>query len=496
MKTKEIETILDAYIDGGCNTGESGRTPYHIAAGYADADALRILINRSTDDINAKDDSGNTPLLYLSKIRADSSIATEDEMEECARLLLGNGARVARSGNNTNALIEACRYSHLGIVKAIIDSGAKLSGTTAQGLNALHIAAEAAGLAASDIRRNENRIADFAVTWYPDSSKEMTYSDLEKAKEREKRVLEIIRLLLDSGEIDLEDKSDSGRTPFDEAMMQNGKKASALLRGLDPDDPHNAATGGMDIFQALWVKDNEALKAILEDGPDLTEECSYRDMTDFIGFHPLASSLAWMNTEAALLLLDSGADPSSRCADGRASAFSVLLKSAGSDSYGWKKAEPVLDSFYAHGWDPEKPVDRFEESALSFACTDADETGFCFIRYLVQHGANVNARDDNGRTPVMKLFGERFIMNKALDALELLLDKGADINAVDNDGNTVLHYIADSSSRNEAKEAFDIILEYSDIDASAVNNEGKSVLDNAQYWENESLIKLILSLTI
>lgn len=156
----------------------------------------------------------------------------------------------------------------------------------------------------------------------------------------------------------------------------------------------------------------------------------------------------------------------------------------------------MLESFLVHGWDPEKSVDRFGESALSLACTDADETGVEFIKYLVRHGADVNARDDRGRTPLMKLFGERHIMNRALDALEILLDKGADMNAADNDGNTVLHFIADSSSRNEAKDALDIMLDYGDVDAEAVNNDGKTALDNAQYWENESLIKLILSLTI
>ena len=145
MKTKEIEAAVHAYIEDNHIGLDGGKTPYHIAATNADTEALRILIEHSSDNINAKDDSGSTPLLYLSMIRADSTLATEEEIGESARLLLENGARVTRSGNNTTSLIEACRYAHLSIVEAMIDSGARLTGTTAQGLNALHVAAEAAG---------------------------------------------------------------------------------------------------------------------------------------------------------------------------------------------------------------------------------------------------------------------------------------------------------------------------------------------------------------
>ena len=116
MKTTEIEAAVHAYIEDNIAVLDGGKTAYHIAAANADAEALRILIEHSNDNINAKDDSGSTPLLYLSMIRADSTLATEEEIGESARLLLENGARVTRSGNNTTALIEACRYAHLSIV--------------------------------------------------------------------------------------------------------------------------------------------------------------------------------------------------------------------------------------------------------------------------------------------------------------------------------------------------------------------------------------------
>lgn len=56
------------------------------------------------------------------------------------------------------------------------------------------------------------------------------------------------------------------------------------------------------------------------------------------------------------------------------------------------------------------------------------------IRELIDKGANVNAQNDDKRTPLRMA-----IMNGHVDAVKLLLDKGADLNTQDKDGNTPLH---------------------------------------------------------
>lgn len=56
------------------------------------------------------------------------------------------------------------------------------------------------------------------------------------------------------------------------------------------------------------------------------------------------------------------------------------------------------------------------------------------IRYWVARGADVNSKDDKGRTPL-----QQGAVNGHLDVVQYLVARGADVNAKDSDGFTVLH---------------------------------------------------------
>jgi ankyrin repeat protein len=67
----------------------------------------------------------------------------------------------------------------------------------------------------------------------------------------------------------------------------------------------------------------------------------------------------------------------------------------------------------------------------------SDRNNYGVAKLLLEKGANVSARNGEGKTPL-----HRAVLTNQTSIVELLLAKGADINAVDDDGNTPLHWAA------------------------------------------------------
>jgi ankyrin repeat protein len=95
------------------------------------------------------------------------------------------------------------------------------------------------------------------------------------------------------------------------------------------------------------------------------------------------------------------------------------------------------------------------------------------ITTLIENGANVNGKDNCGRTPLhvaLMCWCETGILT-LLDSTVTLLDLGADVNAKDHKGRTPLHYVSD-------RESIRILLNY-DANPNIQDNEGRTPLDLA-----------------
>ncbi|MBQ1926217.1 MAG: ankyrin repeat domain-containing protein, partial [Proteobacteria bacterium] len=88
---------------------------------------------------------------------------------------------------------------------------------------------------------------------------------------------------------------------------------------------------------------------------------------------------------------------------------------------------------------------------------------------LIDAGADVNAKDNKGRTPLMLIGGD--------DNIEALIKAGADVNAKDNDGQTVLMHQMKLSRAHELEDEIIQSLIKAGADIEAKDNQGRTLQD-------------------
>lgn len=104
------------------------------------------------------------------------------------------------------------------------------------------------------------------------------------------------------------------------------------------------------------------------------------------------------------------------------------------------KTPEVYKVFANYGWNVNSHTDD-KMTVLTYA---VQRLRVEYVKTLIELGADVEFRDDEGRTPLMRLISNlqgRYYMHNSYDCLQklkLLLDNGADILAVDNEGKNAL----------------------------------------------------------
>ncbi|WP_158827413.1 ankyrin repeat domain-containing protein [Mucilaginibacter lacusdianchii] len=432
---------------------------YHLSARFTDAEAIRFLKEAGLKP--AADKYGNTALHALTNTRFDF---TDPKLEEKAAAIYHTAQALMDAGVNPKkkndsgklAYFEAGLLYMYPFLQAMGEAGVRMDVTESGGMNLLHTICDKLG--------NRKDIPGAIPV-----------------------VMKTVRILLENGGIDLEDKDVFGTTPLTYAQRSGVKEVAALISGNESD----IATGGMTIHEAVLNRDPTAVEALIKAGVDLNEIADQYRRT------PLMLACEYPSEPLVKLLAEGGADVNFRAGNGETAVYYLLTKAVSNLGRGMsqynKDIVKMLQFLLANGLDINAAVDNERNTALNLLCqagylADLNNT---LVEELIDAGADVNQPNQSGKTPLMSFAqkGNEMKYNIA----ELLLDNNADVAYVDQLGNTALIYAAGNTDQMSGKRIVSLILEKDKSTIERVNNAGQTAMDVAIQHNNEAVVKQLIN---
>jgi len=141
---------------------------------------------------------------------------------------------------------------------------------------------------------------------------------------------------------------------------------------------------------------------------------------------------------------------------------------------GYSNTLETVEDYLNRGGDPGDPWECYRGLF--------DRSNLKMVEFLLKHGADVNAKNSMGETPL-----HWAAANANPDTAKLLLEHGADVNAKDNMGWTPFHRAAANANPDNAK----LLLEHG-ADVNAKANSGETPLYQTAFYANPDMAKLLL----
>jgi len=300
-------------------------------------------------------------------------------------------------------------------------------------------------------------------------------------------------------------KNNYGETAVDFAIRYNSKIIGAMLNGLDLANQELAPlfieTGGKDVFQACITKDLAALDSLIKLGANLNEEYD-KEGDRYAKMLPLSIAVTLHDFEIVDLLLKSGADPQligSKSWHPLRYLYTTEAEiNTSFNDFENKNFQKILKSFVTAGFDLDSLVDDDEHTILTISAKHADRlqlhngnsTAKSIIQEAVYLNADVNKTNRDGVSALMYLCVTD--LRRSENELLMLLEQGALVDLKDKDGKTALIYATNNSDKSTAKTYCELLDQFGNIIADAVDNSEKSALDYAVERDNENLVAWLL----
>ncbi len=424
---QRIQTLLAQSPDLINAPGKNGETLLQAAAGKGQLEVVQFLLDHGAA-VNGIAQPGLTPLHFAA---GNGHLAVVD-------LLLRRGAKPDRATRGgVTPLYLAALKGYAQVAKALIDAGAPVNVRTSAGNGGESVGMDdlrfdaLAPLTPLDVAlyRGFQNIVELLIAAHADTNTRDDQGRTPLMTLVGGGQKAMVPLLLDHG-ANVNAADDAGATALHRAAQNGSPELVALLLAHKADVNAKDKAGTAPLHLAALNGNSAAIKALLAAKAEINIGNNQRTT-------PLEIAASYDKRDAAGLLLAAGADPNAGSVPAP-----LLLAVACPD-------EALARMLLEHGANPnasgnypafqrnptgaivsvslgEGPV-----AALEIAC---DQGNAAIVKLLLDHGASVNARNKQGKTPL------RLVVEKgSTDVVTALLRAKADPNLADTKGDLPLH---------------------------------------------------------